>query len=277
MPSLLFWLLLAAAITVFIWLLHRNQHRRARENAELNTPLANVNQVAVPDFDSTTTLAAARPEPAVSANAPELPIPETKPAPKAAALTAGMPLAAPSQQMSSSSSLAPPLAPAPATVAPARLADHTPVADNWLLQARSLREGGDLDAALALCRAHFPRSQAFQQAAVVLRQQIRDCVEQLHPAGHLLRELYHTAALADLFRGGSHWKPAEPQDALARVKDTDFSYASLGHQYLRLLNKGDVRALEQLWGQPATHRHAEELLGEHLRALSARPPAPPAS
>jgi len=134
--------------------------------------------------------------------------------------------------------------------------------DNWLAQSRTLRENGQLDAALMLCRNHYPRAQAFQQAAIILRQQIREAVEQLQPANHLLRDLYRTAALADLFRSGNLHKPADPHAALEQVQHSDFSYPTLGHLHLKLLNKSDARALEQLWGSPATHRHAEDLLGE---------------
>jgi hypothetical protein len=245
MSSFFFWLLLAAVTIFFIWLLRRNQHRRARESAELNTPLPRLDQAALPDFRRAPQTEASLPNPSSAA------VPDTSPA---------------------------------ASPAPELPQDSSPVNDpsgsaltsteNWLLRVRTLRENGQLDAALTLCRTHYPRSQAFQQAAVILRQQIRDCIEQMHPAAQLLRELYRTAALADLFRGGSHWKPLDPQMALAQLGATDFNYANLGHQYLRLLNKSDVRVLEQLWGHPAAHRHAEELLGEHWRTLCTKP-APP--
>lgn len=137
-----------------------------------------------------------------------------------------------------------------------------PGSDNWLAQSRSLRENGQLDTALLLCRNHYPRAQAFQQAAIILRQQIREAVEQLQPANHLLRDLYRTAALADLFRSGNLHKPGDPHAALELVQHSDFSYQTLGHLHLKLLNKSDAKALEQLWGSPATHRHAEDLLGQ---------------
>ena len=50
--------------------------------------------------------------------------------------------------------------------------------------------------------------------------------------------------------------------ALAAVRNLPFSYAAIGHLRLKLLNKSDVRALEQLWGNPAAHRHVEDVLGE---------------
>lgn len=133
---------------------------------------------------------------------------------------------------------------------------------NWLAQIRSLRESGQLEAALSMSKAHFPKTQAFQQAAIILRQQIRDGLDQFQPVDALLRELFQTAALADLFRTSSSHKPVDPQAALAAVRNLSFHYAAIGHMRLKLLNKSDVRALEQLWGNPAAHRHVEEVLGE---------------
>jgi len=201
MLSVLLWLLLFTSIVCIIWLLHRNQRRRSRETAELNTPLPGLDHPALPDFGNGS---------------------------DATALQSS---------------------------------------DNWLASTRALRESGQLDAALALCRSHYPRAQAFQQVAIILRQQIREAVEQLQPANHLLRDLYRTAALADLFRSGNLHKPMDQLAALEQVQDSDFSYQALGHQHLKLLNKSDTRALEQLWGSPSTHRHAEDLLGETWLAL----------
>lgn len=137
-----------------------------------------------------------------------------------------------------------------------------PANDNWLAQIRILRESGQLDAALGLSKAHFPKTQAFQQAAIILRQQIRNGLDQFHPVDPLLKQLFHTAALADLFRTSSSHKPQDPHVALLAVRDRTFEYANIGHLRLKLLNKSDVRALEQLWGNPLTHRHVEDVLGE---------------
>lgn len=134
--------------------------------------------------------------------------------------------------------------------------------NNWLAQIRSLREGGQLDAALNMSKAHFPKTQAFQQAAIILRQQIREELDHSRPVDAILRELFHTAALADLFRTTSSHKPLDPQAALNAVRNRTFQYAAIGHLRLKLLNKSDVRALEQLWGNPGVHRHTEEVLGE---------------
>lgn len=137
------------------------------------------------------------------------------------------------------------------------------VADNnWVAQIRTLRESGQLDAALSMSKAHFPKTQAFQQAAIILRQQIREELDHSRPVDAILRELFHTAALADLFRTTSSHKPLDPLAALDAVRNRSFQYAAIGHLRLKLLNKSDARALEQLWGNPGVHRHTEEVLGE---------------
>lgn len=139
--------------------------------------------------------------------------------------------------------------------------------NNWLNQVKRLREKGDADAALALCEQHYPRVQAFQQAALILRQQIRELVEQHRPAHDCIRELYRVAAFADLFRSNNPYKPRDPQAAWQSLSALDFDYRRLGTAELRLLTKRDVRHLEQLWGRPQAHLHAEEVLGGQWQAL----------
>lgn len=139
--------------------------------------------------------------------------------------------------------------------------------NNWLNQVKRLREKGDADAALALCEQHYPRVQAFQQAALILRQQIRELVEQHRPAHDCIRELYRVAAFADLFRSSNPHKPRDPQAAWQSLSALDFDYRRLGTAELRLLTKRDVRHLEQLWGHPEAHLHAEEVLGGQWQAL----------
>jgi hypothetical protein len=255
MQSFLLLLFGLAILGACIWLLHRIQLRRTVENADLAAPLDAFDTAPLPDLAS----AAAQPEPAVvteDLTSPELildtrdAVPEPVPGSEAIQ-TAGEP-----------SLVAEPIS-AVEQATPAASPDAAPAAnDNWLTQVRSLRESGALDAALDLSRAQFPKTQAFQQAAIILRQQMREALEKFQPVDALLLELYHTAALADLFRTSSSHKPRDPLAALDAVRTHTFQYAALGHLRLKLLNKSDVRALEQLWGAPATHRHSEDLLGD---------------
>lgn len=133
---------------------------------------------------------------------------------------------------------------------------------NWLDHVKRLREKGDVDGALHLCQTHFPRVQAFQQAALILRQQIRELVEQHRPVNAELKQLYQVAVFADLFRNSNPHKPRDPQAAFAAFAAFDFDYQRHGTRHLRLLTKSDIRHFEQLWSRPQSHLHAEDVLGE---------------
>lgn len=152
----------------------------------------------------------------------------------------------------------------PAAPVPEPVADSS---DNWQEQVRQLRDQGRDEAALALCRQQFPRIQAFQQAALILRQLVRTRLEANQDPRHELRELYRSAVMADLYRSGNPLKPRDPQAALRLLQEREFDYQSIGTGELRLLTKGDVRHLEQLWGRPAQHRHAERCAALDWAAL----------
>jgi hypothetical protein len=130
----------------------------------------------------------------------------------------------------------------------------------WQDQVKHLRETGNLEAGLALCQQHFPKSQAFQQAAILLRLQMKQVLERRQDIAPLLVELYRYAALADLFRSTAPLRPANPLQAFRAVVAVEFPYQQLGHHELKLLSKSDSKLLEQRWGQPARHQHAEAVV-----------------
>lgn len=133
--------------------------------------------------------------------------------------------------------------------------------DNWLEQVKHLRDSGEHDAALQLCRQQFPRIQAFQQAGVLLRQRVRERIDAHQPVTRELTELYRCAVLADLYRNSNPLKPREPGRTLQQLNAIEFDYMAIGTRQLRLLTKSDVKHLEQLWGRPARHAHAEAWSG----------------
>ncbi len=151
----------------------------------------------------------------------------------------------------------------PVFTASAATSTATPAAeggagDNWQEQVRQLRESARDDAALALCRQHFPRIQAFQQAAIILRHRVRQQLEANHAAVAELKELYRIAVMADLYRNSNPRKPKDARSVLQQLQQREFDYNAIGTRQLRLLTKSDVRHLEQLWGRPAQHQHAED-------------------
>jgi len=138
--------------------------------------------------------------------------------------------------------------------------------ESWLEQVKRLRESSQNQAALGLSQQQFPRVQAFQQAAIILRQMIRELIEQHRPVGDEMRQLYRIAVMADLYRNSNVLKPSNPGAALQSLQGLNFDYKSIGTRHLRLLTKSDIRHLEQLWGRPHTHQHAEDALRDHWQS-----------
>lgn len=133
---------------------------------------------------------------------------------------------------------------------------------HWQTELKALKEQGSLEAALALCQDHYPRAQAFQQAAVILRQQIRQAVDSQLAANAALEGLYRVAVMADLFRSDNLIRPTDGDATLQMLEPHALPYLEIGYRQLKLLNKSDIKHLQQLWGNPAHHRHGEEALGE---------------
>lgn len=140
-------------------------------------------------------------------------------------------------------------------------------ANSWQDQAKALRDAGNYDAALVLCQQQFPKAQAFQQAAILLRLQMKQLLEQKQDIAPLLVKLYRCAVLADLFRTTAPHKPNNPRQALKALANQEFPYLQLGHNELKLLGKGDCKLLEQRWGVPRHHQHAEMWLGAQWENL----------
>lgn len=250
MSSFLILLLIACFVVACIWLLRMGQRRRLLDTVERSAPLPTLANPTLPDFGAAATAFTLPEMPPLVAD----PIPDAEPPPLA---SDQFPAAAPAD--SAAAALA-----GRAIAAPDRETALEPGSESWVERIKVLRESRQTDAALALCKACAPRVQAFQQAAIILRGQIREQLDQRLPADALLLDLYRTAVLADIFRNSSPRKPTNPDATLAALVALDFPWQQIGHKQLKLLNKRDVRLLEQRWGVPAAHRHAEDVL-EQLR------------
>jgi hypothetical protein len=139
--------------------------------------------------------------------------------------------------------------------------------DNWQEQVKRLREENQDQAALALCRQQFPRIQAFQYAVVILRHLLRVRLDANHGVAQELKELYRLAVMADLYRNSNPIKPKDARRTLQHLLQHEFDYNAIGSRHLRLLTKSDIRHLEQLWGMPQQHRHAEDYPGIDWKGL----------
>lgn len=140
-------------------------------------------------------------------------------------------------------------------------ASAAPSADSWMDQVKRLRDSDNDAEALLMCRQQFPRIQAFQQAAIILRHGVKLQLDANHDVSAELRELYRIAVMADLYRNSNPLKPQDGRRALHQLMHQEFDYNAIGTRHLRLLTKSDVRQLEQLWGRPAQHQHAETCPG----------------
>lgn len=248
-----FLIVLLIALTIgIILLLHRYQLKNRSDTIDRTTPLAAV------DLHFT--------------QEPEKPAPVQD--------THGTPIAdkqaAPSEPVLPASFIPKHGTPTPATGTASVSSEKPPLAaeqesdtDNWLNQVKRLRDESSLEAALILCRANYPRVQAFQQSGIILRQQIRDLIEIHRPVTTELKLLYRMAVLADLYRNSNPRKPKNPEHTLQALLAQDFDYQQIGTRQLRLLTKSDIRHLEQLWGRPAAHQHADIALGARWLELCA--------
>ncbi len=103
---------------------------------------------------------------------------------------------------------------------PSRRKSAAAADNNWVTQIRTLRESGQLDAALSMSKAQFPKTQAFQQAAIILRQRDSRRARSLaarrrHPA----RTVPHCRASPTCSARTSSHKPVDPQAALNAVRN----------------------------------------------------------
>ena len=239
----IFWIVILAALLAGITLfLYKSQQQNRRKVAERSAPL--------PVLDSHAS------DISTSASIPDKASTGSVPAPLAEPVNANAPLP-------------------PADVAPAPFpASASMPSHNWLNQVRRLREKHDLEGALLLCEQNFPKVQALQQAAITLRQQMRANNEEQRPSTAAqasaqletqLKQLYRIAVLADLFRNSNAHKPRDPLATYLSLAQREFDYQQHGTRLLRLLTKNDIRQLEQLWGHPQQHAHAEEILADTWR------------
>jgi hypothetical protein len=230
--SFLVLLVVVGLVVLSVWWLQRNQANRRRDSVDRSRELPPLTTAILPDFVQSPLLAAVI--------APQAAEPSQPPVPAASAIA--MPPAA-------SAPTATPIEPSNATT------------QSWQDQVKVLKDKGQLEMALVACQQQFPKAQAFQQAAIVLRLQLKQLLEQDQDLTPLLTKLYRCAILADLFRSGIAHKPINPRQAMKGLASHEFPYSQIGHSELKLLSKSDVKLLEQRWGQPAQHIHAEASLG----------------
>jgi hypothetical protein len=227
--AVLFVLIVSVGLAAAIWWLRRNQQRQRSELVELSSELPPLTPSNIPDFAKA---ASSTPFPI----APPMP---SKPTPSNAT---------------------------PAATATEEKSEKT-VSLAWLDLVKKLKERQELETALTLCQQQFPKSQAFQQATIIIRMQIKLGLEKQQDVNPLITKLYRCAVFADLFHNPLSLKPQNPRLAMTNLAGHEFSYAEIGHHELKLLSKSDVRLLEERWGLPQQHSRPEAILGNVWQTL----------
>lgn len=138
-------------------------------------------------------------------------------------------------------------------------------AKNWQEQCKTLRDAKSFDEALDVCARHYPQLNAYKQACLVLRAQLRANRGKNFDEQESLRELFRLAATAAFFHEKNEHLP--PPMTAARLKELaqdqwntlQCDYQDIGYQHLNLLTTTDCKLLIAAFGEPAQHRHMREV------------------
>lgn len=249
-------IVIAGLLAAAVWWLQRNQARSLRESVERSRELPPLPTIDLPDFSQQPTRSALQgssqgPVAAQSEATPPVPPPSVVTPLVVPASLSSHPIPTPTTAESE----------ALFTLTPAQAEPGDSQSQLWQDQVKRLKDKGELELALVLCQQQFPKSQAFQQAAIVLRLQMKQELEQGQDIEPLLVRLYRCAVLSDLFRSNAPLKPANPRHALKSLAAHEFQYPRIGHRQLKLLSKSDIKLLENRWGHPPQHLHGEAALG----------------
>ena len=128
----------------------------------------------------------------------------------------------------------------------------------WIERVAKLKKLGKLNGALAVCENAYPLWSAYQQAALVLRAQIKALQKQDEPIDDALTNLYRLAAVAAFLHDRVKGLPDLTLNQLKlldldQLQSLDMPYSSIGYLELRLIKKTDIKLLLDKWGKPESH------------------------
>lgn len=117
---------------------------------------------------------------------------------------------------------------------------------------------------LAMALDNLPLPAAFSEACIGLRAMIRDCKVETEKGKELLGLLYWLAAVESfmldrapiLGEPGFNVMESIPGSV---IRGLEFSFAELGYECLRVLNKTDKKWLIAAFGTPRTHRTLNDI------------------
>lgn len=130
--------------------------------------------------------------------------------------------------------------------------------DSWQARVNTAKKSDNLDLAYQICVENYPLWGAYNQSCIILRTRIKSLQLSRAESEKLLRELYRTAAIAELLHdkseGAEHLTLTQLRKLpLDKLSEEEFSYQNIGYAQLRLIRKSDVKTLVSLWGRPANH------------------------
>jgi len=127
----------------------------------------------------------------------------------------------------------------------------------WQEEVKQLRDNGQFQAALSLCKRQYPRMLAFRQTMITLRSSLNEGQQE----EETLQAIYRAAIQAELAR---HQKTSQEtgniQASLDLPDDTSHYWPNLGYEKLPLLTKTDLRRMVARWGEPKNHNLPEQIL-----------------
>ncbi|MDX1490056.1 MAG: hypothetical protein R3332_02130 [Pseudohongiellaceae bacterium] len=148
--------------------------------------------------------------------------------------------------------------------------------NGWLEQCKEMRDSKRFDEAIALCEPHYPQLNAFKQACLVLRAQIRDmrkAQEDEQAVRAKLVELHRLACCSAFFHEKADELP--PPLTANKLKELEAQqwqaintdYESIGYEHIPLLTVTDQKLLGEILGQPRAHEHMRQYNSELWQAL----------
>ncbi len=129
---------------------------------------------------------------------------------------------------------------------------------SWQEEVMELKRMGDILGALAVCKEEFPLWSAYNQACILLRSELKSADLSPEEKQERLKKLYQTAATAEFIHDKSVDDVKLPLSALRQLEtekaaDLEMPYRELGYAHLRLIRKGDIKLMQEMWGRPNGH------------------------
>lgn len=147
----------------------------------------------------------------------------------------------------------------------------------WADKVKRLKQQGEVDEVIEICRRKLPLPAAFRELAMALRKRIKALRKEGKSIEQSLKELYEIAAYERFLYGSPTVTLSEhaghteagrtyPAFNVAEIAHKNkarsrlsFPYERLGYEHFELLNNSDIKLLVELWGEPNSHNHPQQI------------------